>query len=223
MKLTHAVCLCGAKLPSRLHLLWQCPATEDLRRYMRQPQTRTEHRLLAVALDERPGPLQEVEGRDDVLSQLTSALLSDSVSSNTVYIATDGSAAEGVAAYAVVLPQLGLTVGTGLQGEEQTAFRSEVEALSIVLQAIETAFLRNCRTAKIVIVCDCQAAILLAEQGGGQRPLLARRVHEGTIRCRALVELQFQWVPSHGKQVPGWVTECEAPEGGVYPWFRAMS
>ena len=69
------------------------------------------------------------------------------------------------------------------------------------------------RRGRLVIISDCQAAILTVE-GKGQASLLAADVHR---RWRAVklagINVSIHWVPSHGKPAPAvW---CVPPGGEV--------
>ena len=98
----HAVrCVCEAPMPSLSHLMWVCPAMADLRQRYRitLPRTAAEDRLLCATCPPKP-PAPRYSGSAPArrLRQVVGAALA---SRSTVHMATDGSAVDGLAAWAV--------------------------------------------------------------------------------------------------------------------------
>ncbi|CAE7939851.1 unnamed protein product [Symbiodinium sp. KB8] len=151
-----SACLCGGKLPSRPHLAWCCPSTASHRAHLPMPCDRAQERLFTQVLPEYPAPVQDdphVARRNlrqalcDVFDQ----------ASESVFVATDGSADVGVAAWSAFLPQVNVRVACGLQGEDQTPVRAEVTAIEEVLQAIKDVVAHVAAPCKkIVVACDCK-------------------------------------------------------------------
>ena len=120
------------------------------------PCDRAQERLFTQVLPEYPAPVQDdphVARRNlrqalcDVFDQ----------ASESVFVATDGSADVGVAAWSAFLPQVNVRVACGLQGEDQTPVRAEVTAIEEVLQAIKDVVAHVAAPCKkIVVACDCK-------------------------------------------------------------------
>ena len=121
-----AVCLCGQTMPSRPHLVWQCSETTAHRSGIRPPCDRAEERLFARALPEYP-IAPEGDAPADVQRQVADALLRSAETNGHLVVATDGSA-DGIAAFALVFPGTDATLTAGNLGEDQKAFRAELEA-----------------------------------------------------------------------------------------------
>ncbi|CAE7234662.1 unnamed protein product, partial [Symbiodinium sp. CCMP2456] len=189
-------CECGLACPSRPHLLWQCPGTASLRPRCAAPVNRCEERLLAKVVPEQPPP-PAVVGRDDTIEALATQLDVLFEDSATLYVGTDGSTVTEVGAWSVAV-QGGETFACGICAEDQSPYRAEVEGLLGLLEAVQMCRRRG----SIVVVCDCQAA-LLALDGKGQSCILVQRVRERLHSCISMgFFLSFYWVPSHGKMAP---------------------
>ena len=204
------LCACGGFTPSRPHLVWVCPHTAEAREGVQPPADRGEERLFAKAIPPRPAPPGGVpEGLQLQLADCVERKLRED---SCLFIATDGSAIDEVAAFAVVVPDCPPFV-SGLDTEAQTAYRAEVDAATFTLEAaaLATSRLVGLR-AYIVIVIDCQAAITTLK-GGGKSPNLARRAHDALCRLRALAEVEVFWIPAHDKIKSGWVPHRLASEG----------
>ena len=212
-------CLCGLYQPSRPHLLWTCAATAHLRNGIRMPQDKAEERLFAVAVDEMPASPDasrlDFDHLTHVLRQQCLAL------SPHLFVATDGSVHANVAAFGIHIPGADLSFQAGVPGEDQSAFRAEVEGLHTALLALYDAVCSSFHPSRIriVIVCDCQSAIALAEGNVGQTPILARRVQTTLARLREMTaSTELFWIPSHGKIKRSWIPHCGASEFQLRAW-----
>ena len=212
-------CLCGLYQPSRPHLLWTCAATAHLRNGIRMPQDKAEERLFAVAVDEMPASPDasrlDFDHLTHVLRQQCLAL------SPHLFVATDGSVHANVAAFGIHIPGADLSFQAGVPGEDQSAFRAEVEGLHTALLALHDAVCSSLHPSRIriVIVCDCQSAIALAEGNVGQTPILARRVQTTLASLREMTaSTELFWIPSHGKIKRSWIPHCGASEFQLRAW-----
>ena len=124
-------CACGRFTPSRPHLVWQCPETAAAREGVQLPLDRAEERMFSRLIPQRPPPPSGLgPGIKPVLvNSIQQRLREDSL----LFSATDGSEIEGVAA-SILVPGSS-PVASGLDTEAQTAFRAEVEAGIIALEA----------------------------------------------------------------------------------------
>ncbi|CAE7250058.1 unnamed protein product, partial [Symbiodinium sp. CCMP2456] len=163
------------------------------------PVNRCEERLLAKVVPEQPPP-PAVVGRDDTIEALATQLHVLFEDSATLYVGTDGSTVTEVGAWSVAV-QGGETFACGICAEDQSPYRAEVEGLLGLLEAAQMCRRRG-SIVVIVVVCDCQAA-LLALDGKGQSCMLVQRVRERLHSCISMgFFLSFYWVPSHGKMAP---------------------
>lgn len=197
-------CACGLRLPSRPHLAWQCEGTHHLRSTGAAPVNRVEERLFAKVVPELP-PAPGVVGADVLVDDLSEAL-DRALASGSVVVGTDGSVVSEVAAWAIAIHEAGV-FSLGVVGEDQSSYRAEVEAIRVLLSA-----LRLCkRRGRVIVVCDCQSA-LLAVEGRGQAAVLAAELLSACVACRSLgFVVEFFWIPSHGKPAPArWLV----PPGG---------
>lgn len=188
-------CLCSRRLPSRAHLLWNCPSTRDLVQGVQAPANRLQERLLAYEVPEVPGPPRAVDP-DDLLEALAEALEVKLAAGGPVFVATDGSLVDTVAAWAVALDG-DLAFSQTVTGEDQSAHRAEVDGLVALALA-----LGRCRSpGEVHVIADCQAA-LLTVAGGGGTPLLSSRAAQAFAALPQHLQLHKWWVPSHGKLAP---------------------
>ena len=196
--------------------MWQCPETAAARAGVQPPADRAEERMFSRLIPQRPPPPLGLDfGIKPVLVQsIVQRLREDSL----LFIATDGSEIEGVAAFSILVPRT-LPVSSGLDTEAQTAFRAEVEAGIFALEAaLEAVRLLPRGRAHLVFVIDCQSAIVVL-QGGGQLPNLAARALAALRSLRALAEVEFFWIPAHGRSKPGWTPHARASER----WLRQLN
>jgi len=161
---------------------------------------RAEERLL---LRQAPAPppagdaVRRLPGPDQgVVAMLTGR-------SGRVVVATDGAAEAGVATWAIAD---GLRLATGaVQGEDQSSFAAEVEAVRQVLQA--AGVLPGDRETEVVVLVDSRATIDL--YGREAPPTHAvEQWRQGleavaTLRGRG-IDVRWQWVPSHGRRAEGY-------------------
>ena len=195
------LCACGGYTPSRPHLVWVCPHTAEAREGVQLPADRGEERLFAKAVPPRPAPPGGVpEGLKLRLADCIERRLREDP---CLFLATDGSAIEEVAAFAVVVPDSPAFV-SGLDTEAQTAYRAEVDAAILTLEAAAVAANRlPALRAHFILVIDCQAAVETL-RGGGRSPNLAQRAHDALRRLRALAEVEVFWIPAHDRVKAGW-------------------
>ena len=112
------LCLCGRKLPSRPHLVWVCPCTDDLWAALRLPVDRLEERLFAVAMPEIPAP-PAVLDQQAPLAQMGADFDRQLTRQGHAFVATDGSVVDTVAAWAAVIEGAG-SYAAGIDAEDQT-------------------------------------------------------------------------------------------------------
>lgn len=203
-----ATCMCGRRMPSRPHLLWRCDATAHLRPNCALPVNRAEERMLCRVVPELPAA-PGVVGEDEVIDDLAAELEKQLGAGAVVFVATDGSCVKDVAAWAVAV-QDGPVFCSGIIGEDQSPYRAEVEGIRRLLMAAQ--LVRGC--GRLVVISDCQAAILTVN-GKGQASLLAEDVRTRWRAVRAAgIDVSIHWVPSHGKPAPAvW----QVPPGGEVP------
>ena len=196
-------CMCGARNPSRPHLVWNCPQTEVLRGGIQAPGNRAQERLFAAPLGQYPAPPEPTD-YSFFLNALSQHLDKLASSGEDIIVATDGSSDKGVGACAVACNREVFAMGDGR--EDQTPFKYEMLAILVLLRAICQISIPE--TCKIFILSDCQAALLAIQHPWNCS--LPAWAHEAASRCRQLrcagSHLSFQWVPSHGKQ-PAWAPD----------------
>ena len=193
-------CLCGASRPSRAHLLWVCPHTEDIRADLEPPTHRGEERLLSKHLREQPLPPPAVD-EDGLVAEIAGSIREELTRSHTIVIATDGSAKDDVAAYSVVVNTCDRAFFGGNDSEDQSSFRAEMCALKLALEAVLAAVNQGARGR--VLAVDCAAA-LKARFSCPSMPLFGVRLRSLATEIRSCgVELSFSWVPAHNRH-PGW-------------------
>ena len=120
-------CLCGQRRPSRPHLLWNCERTSDLIADVAAPTSRLEERLLACGVPEVPPP-PIVLDYDDMIDNIAEAFEEKFAAGKVVFVATDGSVVDTVAAWAVAFED-DRVFSINIGGEDQSPFRAEVEGL----------------------------------------------------------------------------------------------
>eukprot|EP00439_Symbiodinium_sp_Y106_P083602 s905_g23.t2 len=150
-------CLCGKTLPSRSHLLWVCPCTQDLRIHLEPPKHRGEERLPSKHRREKPLAPPGIDHtglRDDISEAICLALRSQP----SIVVATDGSAKDDVAGYSVVVDDPSNHFAGGDDAEDQTPFRAEVCALQLALEALCQAAAWGA-SGHVTVVVDCSAAL----------------------------------------------------------------
>ena len=206
-------------MPSRAHLCWSCPSTAELRRSIAPPEHTAQERLFAVPLPELPAP-PPVLGAEEVREELALVVLRGLLDGSEVFLATDGSEKEDVAAWAVFVPHAGCRFSGPCEGQDQSAFRAELEAFRAVLAPL-TALVPQAGLpsgARLCIVSDCTSAIEVATTGKASAPLLARELH-GFVRALAPhLVVDFQWVPSHDKVRANFMPHPRVPEGALRDW-----
>ena len=102
-----------------------------------------------------PPTLDPQELQDDLFEALESSFAEEP----KVFLATDGSSRDNVAAFAVNVPSRDLLLACGVQGEDQSPFKSELCALEAVSQVLFRLAQKGVR-GSVVILCDCESAIL---------------------------------------------------------------
>ena len=190
-------CLCGLRQPSRPHLMWACPRTAAFRASLGDPPTRLEERLFARSVPETPRPPDVVDYSgyiEDVAEAIDIRLARTPCS--TLFVATDGSVIDTVAAWALVFEDE-QTFAQGIAAEDQSPHRAELEGLLALFRALD---LCKC-TGVVHVICDCQAALLVAEGGGCER-LMAGSFTALMSRLRSRFEVHCWWCPSHDKVAP---------------------
>ena len=207
----HIRCFCGREFPSRPHLVFQCPELESIRRDhgVGDPVDRAEERLLAVAVPEMPPPPRArplPEARDEVVRMLQVALRG---SPALLLCATDGSAKDSVAGWAVAIEAAGVSSSL-LESEDHLPFIAEIFALVTLLEALAILAVYAPLPA-VHVICDCQAALKVCESSyQGPFLVLSRRVRAASEALRRSgTVLSCTWVPAHGRVSSGW----RPPEG----------
>ncbi|CAE7261538.1 unnamed protein product [Symbiodinium sp. KB8] len=149
-------CLCGSSRPSRAHLLWVCPRTEDIRKDLEPPKHRGEERLLSKHLREQPLPPPAVDAAG-LVEEIADTIRNELVMSQAIVIATDGSAKDGIAAHSVVVNKCDQAYSGGNDCEDQSPFRAEMCALRLALEALSAAVHHGAR-GSVIIAVDCEVA-----------------------------------------------------------------
>ena len=208
--------MCGSVFPSRVHLVWACPALAHLRVGLRAPECRASERLLA--LPQHGVPPQPQGQTDDGVDALVEHLLKFGQDRAELVVATDGSSKEGVAAWAVSA-DCQEPMARGLSGEDGTPFRAEVEAIRALLAALLGFCRRSSHRPSVRCYVDCQAAIDIVQGAPGSCPLLSSQLSElrKSVAWSGIL-VTFLWVPSHGKHV-SW----KAPDGDSSTHVRALN
>ena len=152
-------CMCGARNPSRPHLVWCCPQTEGLRKGIQRPDNRAQERLFAAPLPQYPAAPVSLD-QNAVIEALSHHLAALVKAGETITVATDGSSDQGVGACAIATTHSAFVVGDGR--EDQTPFKYELLAILVLLRALMQILIP--RTCKIFILSDCQAALSAIQQ-----------------------------------------------------------
>ena len=214
---SQSTCLCGALQPSRVHITWCCPCTQDLREGLALPTDRAQERLLCQPVPTVPpappgiDPNEFIEGLEPRLSQALQA-------SSPLYVSTDGGSKDEVGSFAIHFAEHSYGAGTG--HEDQSAFRQELNAVFFLSRGLQSAA-RNGARGPVFIVCDCQA-VISAIEAPELTAACPRLVQDIQLNLRQAsiygVSSSFVWVPSHNKQ-PNW-----RPEGGHNGgWLRQLN
>ena len=150
-------------------LVWSCEGTlaERNRIGVTVPVNRCEGRLLAMVVPEFPLPPLVVD-HDGYIDQLAALFQQRLTSSGHLLVATDGSVVDAVAAGAVVLDDADCSLG--VDAEDQTPHRAEVEALYAVYCALSKCSAHG----TVDILSDCKA-VMLVSNGLGVTKVLAQR------------------------------------------------
>ncbi|CAE7217270.1 unnamed protein product [Symbiodinium sp. CCMP2592] len=188
-------CLCSKRLPSRPHLLWNCPATRDLVADVSPPVNRLQERLLACEVPEVPGPPLALD-LEDYIDDIAEALDARLALGSPIYVATDGSVVDLVAAWAIALDGE-VNFAQPVAGEDQSSHRAEVDGLIFVAKALG----RCSAEGEVHVIADCQSA-LTTVTGGGALPLLSSRAVAAFRDVPRRIKVKRWWVPSHGKMAP---------------------
>ncbi|CAE7774466.1 unnamed protein product [Symbiodinium sp. CCMP2592] len=199
------LCLCGESRPSRPHLTWACPVTQDLRVGHELPVNRAEEGLFAKEVVDFPPPTPALD-LSDFLQELSEGASESLKADGLLYAATDGSARNDIAASAIVFGQhvtehSSFAAGTG--DEDQSAFKAEMQALLWLATVCCEVSDKLSMQRELFVVSDCLAAISACQSGHSSDlpglaraafDLFAQSAHQG-LTCT------FLWVPSHGKQL----------------------
>ena len=200
-------CLCGLSHPSRVHLLWACDKTAHLRTGLRDPRDRCEERLLLHGVPEQP-PLDPGGFFEDLVEEIRVQL---ELNPAVLFLATDGSEHFDVGSYAVTVHPGGYTAALGNNDEDQTAYKQELLGFCMAAKALGAAASATGWSGRAVFVLDCQSALQVVLQEGLRFNYLLKLVEQVRLPLRDLasagVQLQYVWVPSHGKN-PSW---CAPP------------
>ncbi|CAE7457818.1 unnamed protein product, partial [Symbiodinium sp. CCMP2456] len=179
-------CQCGLQEPSRPHLLWSCQHTRQLGP-PGAPTNRVEERLLAKIVEEMPAPPLVLDVPDFVesLAEEIGRLPEDPQGH---LLATDGSAITEVASAAIAF----------LDGEDQTPYRAEVQALLWLYEALLCAR----RKGLYFVVVDCMSAIDAVHGHGRLAKILDQFAGMQAALDSHGVRVVLHWTPSHGKKAP---------------------
>ena len=208
-------CVCGLHEPSMAHLLWNCDAFASMRleHDVRLPLDRAEERLLLTSLPLFPAPSSYQPGRyeleDSVLYALRNAW-NDRVSEFVV--ATDGGSKHQAGSFGIVFADTNSimnsrSIGGSLRNEDQGSFAAEAWAVFQAMSALQVFFAEHEWTGNILWLLDCHAVLSLLLQDSLSFTFFAR--HHAVRQIlqqlnRRGITFDFCWVPSHGKDVPGW-------------------
>ena len=194
-------CLCGKHMPSRPHLLWNCPATADLRTRLSLPTDTCQERLLAIPRHELPPPPFVISIEEDI-QELAAAILGHLPHDERVMvIGTDGSMDADIAAFAIVLENSDFILAAGIEREDQFPFKAELMALPVTLTALTEVFkhVSPCDfDLEIHIVTDCIAAIDACKGRPCLLYELAASAHAALLQLRQATVVGLHWCPSHG-------------------------
>ena len=201
LRITNEVaCMCGKMWPSRAHLLWTCPALQEVRPVMPAPIDRVEERLCGAPLREFPPAPQVVMRSGRSLSSMLQQAIAESP--DAITLATDGSSRFDIGSYAIVSEKPPFCYADADEQEDQSPFRMELLALVMLFETLV-----KCDTLPrlATVFVDCESALkALAAPGRCGIPLLAQRASDAIKGIRQQnICVSMHWVPSHGKR-PGW-------------------
>ena len=212
-----STCLCGASQPSRVHITWCCPCTQDLREGLTLPTDRAQERLFCQPvpiLPPAPHGVDPLEFVDRLAEHLSQAWCSG----HPLYISTDGGSKDEVGGFAIHFA--GQSFGAGTGHEDQTAFRQELNAILFLSRGLKKAA-STAAGGHVYIICDCQAAIssIEARETTSAYPLLVQEIQLNLQHASISgVSVSFIWVPSRNKQ-PEW----RPPAGHDGPFLRRLN
>ena len=202
-----STCLCGAAQPSRVHITWCCPCTQDLREGLSLPTDRAQERLFCQPIPIMP-PAPHGVDLEDFTETLTLQLSQALDENRSLYVSTDGGSKDDVGSFAIHFEERSFGAGTG--HEDQSAFRQELNALLFLSRGLKGAARSGARR-QVFVICDCQAAIsaIQAHEVSATCPRLIQEIKLNIGHAQiAGITTTFIWVPSHGKK-PNW-----SPAGG---------
>ena len=195
-----STCMCGAPQPSRVHLTWCCPHTQDLREGLRPPTDRAQERLFCQPVPTMP-PAPHGLDLDDLVGELVLNLSGCLLSGRPLYVATDGGSKDDVGSFAIHFE--GQSHGAGTGHEDQSAFRQELNALLFLSRSLRMVADNGIR-GQVFVICDCQSAISAIEASTTKSacPRLVQEIKQNLQHaCIAHLFISFIWVPSHQKHV----------------------
>ena len=190
-------CMCQGRNPSRPHVTWVCPHTAHCRLGLAAPQDRVSERLFAAPLREWPSAPPAVD-QDEFVADLAEHCAQLMAKQSCLIVATDGSAFEGVGAFAIVTEQC--SFATGDSSEDQSAFRQEALAFLALFRALCT--VSALPAGRVTVLYDCTAvAAAIARPCSSSLPGLFSELASlhATLQSRGC-PLELVWVPSHDKQ-----------------------
>ena len=190
-------CLCGGLWPSRAHLAWACEKTAVCRHEVPLPRERAQERLFAAPIEAYPPapPAVDLEGFEQDVADHLEAFFKDDAE---LFLASDGSAKEGVGAFAIVTAEA--SFGTGDASEDQSAFRNEALALLYITRALQR--LPGDRRGRVHVLCDCQAALQgVARPGMSALPCIFEEIATNLRNLQSRgIAVSLTWVPAHGRK-----------------------
>ncbi|CAE7373819.1 unnamed protein product [Symbiodinium natans] len=190
-------CLCGGLWPSRAHLAWACEKTAVCRHEVPLPRERAQERLFAAQIEAYPPapPAVDLEGFEQDVADHLEAFFKDDAE---LFLASDGSAKEGVGAFAIVTAEA--SFGTGDASEDQSAFRNEALALLYITRALQR--LPGDRRGRVHVLCDCQAALQgVARPGMSALPCIFEEIATNLRNLQSRgIAVSLTWVPAHGRK-----------------------
>ena len=194
-----STCLCGAPQPSRVHLTWCCPLTQDLREGLSPPTDRAQERLFCQPVPVMP-PAPHGVDLEDLVGELVFHLSRSLRKGCPMYVATDGGSKDDVGSFAIHFE--GQSHGAGTGHEDQSAFRQELNAILFLSRSLRI-IADNGVHGQVFLVCDCHAAITAIEAPEPKSvcPRLVQEIKSNLQHaCVSQLTVSFIWVPSHNKQ-----------------------
>lgn len=213
--------MCGRRQPSAAHLIWACGALTDERSQhnVAPPTDRAQERLLLAGIP--PRPPRRTTWRYDSLQDVVAEELTRRLCAAPQWLclATDGGAkwdftTMGFAA--IDLMHAVFSIGHPCITFDPTPYAAELLALHSLLMSLGRAAcdVQRRRTTKMCILVDCLGVVdSIHDQThrsdyqltvGDNRRLLAQ--------CRAQLDLDVVWVPSHDKRREEWAPPHPIPE-----------